>query len=673
MPEAVSRETPQPAARRAYARLELKAVDAERRTLTGVATSAATDRYGDVVEPAGAEFALPLPLLWQHDSKSPIGEVTQARQVGDAIEITAQIAKTDVPGVLKDRLDMAWQSITLGLVRGLSIGFMSLEDSYDKVTGGLHFLRWQWLELSAVTIPANADASIHTIRAYDTSDAAAPGPRVRPVSRSLSGVSDSPRVVSMRWKSPMAKKTYGEQISGWEATRAAKTARMDELLEKSGDAGETLTEDEKTEHDGLALDVKDIDGQLVRLRAAEKRDKEAAVPVHGTTIETASTSRTGVMVLPKKLEPGILFARTAMCMAMARGNELQAKEYARQSYGDDAVPLVKMIDYMTKAAVGAGATSVSGWASEMVPYNIMDDFITFLRPGTILGKFGTTQNGVTYPSLRRVPFNTRVSGFSAGLTANWVGEGLPALLSKATSFFTSLTWSKIAALAVLTKEEIRFSNPSAEAKVRDDIAAAIIAKQDRDFIDPAKAAVANVSPASITNGTTPILPTGPSAAQLRTDLATLLATFAAANLSPEDIVLIMSTVDALNISLMITSLGNPVFPGLTMQGGNLLGFPVITTTAMVGVGSPVSNIIVAVKAGEVYLADDGVVTVDASDQASVEMVDSGSAQSGISGTGASLVSFWQAGLLGLKATREINWKLRRPQAARYIYNSAYKA
>src|SRR4029077_18075425 len=137
--------------------------------------------------------------------------------------------------------------------------------------------------------------------------------------------------------------------------------------------------------------------------------------------------------------------------------------------------------------------------------------------------------------------------------------------------------------------------------------------------------------ASITNQTTPILTTGATAAALRTDLATLIATIGTANFDPSDIVLIMNTVDALNISLMITSLGNPVFPGLTMAGGNLLGFPVITTTAMTATGSPVSNIIVAVKASEIYLADDGVITVDASDQASVEMVDS-SSQSGISGT-----------------------------------------
>jgi len=146
--------------RRAWSTLEIKSVDAEQRVITGIATSASTDRMGDIVEPEGAEFELPIPLLWQHDSKSPIGKVTQARQTKAGIEITAQIAKTDTPGLLKDRLDLAWQSITMGLVRGLSIGFKSLEESYDKVTGGFHFLKWLWLELSAVTIPANADVPL---------------------------------------------------------------------------------------------------------------------------------------------------------------------------------------------------------------------------------------------------------------------------------------------------------------------------------------------------------------------------------------------------------------------------------------------------------------------------------------------------------------------------------
>jgi HK97 family phage major capsid protein len=469
------------------------------------------------------------------------------------------------------------------------------------------------------------------------------------------------------------KKSYADQIAAFEATRAAKVAKMDAILEKSADAGETLDAAEKEEHDTLAADLKEIDEHLDRLRAADTREKAAAQSVKGKTpAEGAETRGTQRITVNKTLPPGIAFARYAMCVGAARGNPYEAKQLAQEHYGDDGAILVKMIELQTKGAIGAANAQTSGWASELVPYNIMDDFIEYLRPRTILGKFGTTVNGTTYPSLRKVPFNTRVSGFSSGTSAAWVGEGLPILLSKGVSMTDSLTWSKLGALAVLTKEEIRFSNPNAEAKVRDDLAAALVQKMDIDFLNPARAAVANVNPASVTWNTTPVLTTGTSAAALRTDLATLIGTFATALLSPEDIVLVMSTIDALNISLMLNSLALPVFPSITMAGGTLLGFPVITTTAMVSTGSPVSTIIVAVKASEIYLADDGEATVEASDQASVEMQDS-SSQSGITGTGASLVSFWQAGLVGLKVVRAVNWKKRRSTAARYIYNAAYRA
>ena len=645
---------------RAYALLDIKSVDEDQRVITGIATDASTDSYGDIVEPGGAEYKLPIPLLWMHDSKQPIGEVFAAKKTSAGIEIKARIAEVDEPGKLKDRVDEAWQTMKAGLVKGLSIGFRSLEETYNKTTQGFHFLRWKWVELSAVTIPANTNASIQTIRAASGAPPAQPA-----------GVSASTRVVSTRRDKPM-KKSYADQIVDFQNTRAAKAAKMDTILEKNSEAGTTLDAAEKEDHDTLADEIKEIDEHLDRLAAAEKREKAVAVPARGATQDEGSESR-GVsrITVEKKLAPGIAFARFAMCMGMARGNPYEAKQLAKDHYGDDSAMLVKMIDWHQKAPIGAANAQTSGWASELVPYNIMDDFIEVLRPRTILGKFGTTVNGTTYPSLRRVPFNTRVSGFSSGTSAAWVGEGLPVLLSKGVSITDTLTWSKLGALAVLTKEEIRFSNPSAEAKVRDDLVAALVQKMDIDFVNPARAAVANVSPASVTWNTTPVLKTGDTAAAFRTDFATLIATFATAVLSPEDIVIIMSTVDALNLSLMITSLGNQVFPGMTMHGGYLMGFPVITTTAMVSTGSPVSTIIVAVKASEIYLADDGEVTVDASDQASVEMVDSSSV-SGITGTGASVVSLWQTNMVGLKVTRAVNWKKRRTAAARYIYNAAYR-
>lgn len=165
--------------RRAYSQLEVKSVVEDKRELVGIATTPSTDSYGDVVEPKGAEFKLPIPLLWQHDASQPIGHVTKAKVTNGGIEVVARLVHTDEEGALKSRLDEAWQSIKLGLVRGLSIGFRSIEHAYLEEGRGIHFLKWMWLELSAVTIPANADASVTAIRSLDRELRAASGTRER--------------------------------------------------------------------------------------------------------------------------------------------------------------------------------------------------------------------------------------------------------------------------------------------------------------------------------------------------------------------------------------------------------------------------------------------------------------------------------------------------------------
>lgn len=642
---------------RAYSLLTVKSIDSTRRLIRGTATTPSPDRIGDIVEPLGVSFAPSLPLLLYHDSRQPVGTVKFDKPTKDGIDFEASLPAIDEPPSLKERIDTAWASVKAGLIKGASIGFRVLEESFNKETQGYRYLKTEVLELSLVTIPANSDCTIAAVKALDL---AASGH----LSSTPAGVSASSRV-STRTERPM-KKSYADLIAECLASRKEKTDKIDAILTKSGEAGVTLDAAEEETHDTLSSEVDAIDKQLVRYRAAEAREKAAAVEIGGRTSEEAGRSRTGHthISVEKKLPQGIQFARYAMCVCASRGSRLEALDLAKTYYPDDSA-IRAMIE---KAAVGAANTQTVGGGAELVPYNVMDDFIEYLRPKTIVGKFG--QNGV--PDLRRVPFNTRVSGASAGLTGYWVGEGLPVPLSKMTTYTTTLTWAKVEALAVLTKEEVRFSNPSAESKVRDDIARAIIARMDIDFIDPGKAAVANVSPASITFNTAPFAPTAATAAGFRTDFATLMSSFATLMLDPSDIVLIMSTIRAMQLSLMINTLGVQTFPGLTMAGGNLLGFPVITSEAMVALGSPDQDIIVAVKAGDIYLADDGVVTVDASDQASLEMSDAPT-QTGIAGTGASLVSLWQSGLLGLKANREVTWKLRRAGAARYIGPAAYAA
>lgn len=153
--------------KRAYSLLTIKAVNEDQRIIEGIATTPTTDRMGDIVEPDGAQFTLPLPLLWMHCSDEPVGHVTAAKVTKDGISIVAQLVSVAEPGKLKDRLDEAWQSLKSGLVRGLSIGFVPLESARIKDTWSEHFLKWDWLELSCVTIAANSEASILSVKSAD--------------------------------------------------------------------------------------------------------------------------------------------------------------------------------------------------------------------------------------------------------------------------------------------------------------------------------------------------------------------------------------------------------------------------------------------------------------------------------------------------------------------------
>jgi HK97 family phage major capsid protein len=224
---------------------------------------------------------------------------------------------------------------------------------------------------------------------------------------------------------------------------------------------------------------------------------------------------------------------------------------------------------------------------------------------------------------------------------------------------------------VISEELARFSSPSAETMVRDTLAAAIIERMDIDFVDPNKAAVSGVSPASITNGVTPIPSSGTEASAVRTDMAALFSAFIADNMNPATATLIMPSVTAMVLSLMQNALGQAQFPGITMAGGTLMGIPVVTSQYVTD-GSPGGAIIILVNASDIFLSDDGQVTVDVSREASLEM-SSTPAQNGVTGTGASLVSLWQSNLVGLRAERFINWARRREEAVQYLSDVAYSA
>ena len=159
--------------RRAHALFTLKgfqkSTDGEYAVIHGIATTPTPDRYGDIVEPLGAKFALPLPLLWQHRGSEPVGQVSEAAVQADGITVVARMPLIAESKTLRERIEEAVESVTLGLVRGLSIGFRGMPEGVDinMDTYTFHFREWEWLELSLVTIPANAEATIQVVRAFD--------------------------------------------------------------------------------------------------------------------------------------------------------------------------------------------------------------------------------------------------------------------------------------------------------------------------------------------------------------------------------------------------------------------------------------------------------------------------------------------------------------------------
>lgn len=196
---------------RAYAVLSIKSIDEDARVIRGTATTPAVDRGGDIIDPLGCKFQNPLAFLWQHKHDKPIGSVEFGKPTKDGIPFEATIAKSDEPGTLKERLDEAWQSIKLKLVKAVSIGFRPIEYSFME-SGGIHYTETEIFELSAVTIPANSEALIteiksmgdaaymRAIKALDAEvrhDAGIPDPEIPAAPKDTAATGKSVRVVKL--------------------------------------------------------------------------------------------------------------------------------------------------------------------------------------------------------------------------------------------------------------------------------------------------------------------------------------------------------------------------------------------------------------------------------------------------------------------------------------------
>jgi len=497
-----------------------------------------------------------------------------------------------------------------------------------------------------VTIAANQDASIETIKALDDALLAVAGDKGSSKVVRLDNFSPGGTGKIAGQAEGSTAMTTAEREKEFQAKRAATVGRMNLIMEKSNEEGRTLTPAEQDEFDAAGLEVKELDGHLKRLRDQIQFNVQTATPIvasAGTSSQVATEVRSGgnVITVTPNRPPGFDFARYLLCLGKARGDLLLASNIAQQECKDRP----RIVESL-KAAVAAGTTTDSDWAQPLVEYQTMaGEFMAFFRPQTILGKL--TQ-------LRRVPFNVRVASQTQGSTVGWVGEGTSKPVSELKFAEVLLGWAKAAGIVVITKELARFSSPSAEQLIRDDLAASMKQFLDEQFIDPAVAAVVNVHPASVTNSVTPITSSGSTIADITADLQTLFGNLAAGHVSPTSGAWVTTPAIAIGLSMLRTSQDIFAFPTMTANGGDFNGYPVIVSESVP------DGLLIFIAQRDVFLSEDEGIEIDVSEQASLQMDSSPATPA------TPLVSLWQQNLIAIRAEHFINWQKRNPAAVQMI-------
>jgi HK97 family phage major capsid protein len=453
-----------------------------------------------------------------------------------------------------------------------------------------------------------------------------------------------------------------KSIAAAQAQRAAKVAEGKSITEAAEKEARTLTAEEQTKLKDVADDIKQIDAHLAALKEFEDL-QEPSTPVTvkaGEGAQKKGVELRGDITHQRKNDdiPGLAMARFVQALAVAKGNHFAAAEVAKMMFKDD-----ERISLALKAAVAAASTTDSTWGGPLVnEYGaITADFLEYLRPKTIIGRFG--QGNI--PSLRRVPFRLPLGAQTSGGAGYWVGEGKPVPLTKFDYTATNLDPLKVGGIVAVNKEWMRDASPSASMLVRDELTNACAARLDADFIDPAKTASNGVSPASITNGVSAPNSNGNDEDGVRSDIQAIMATFLDADNPPSTGVWIMRPTVALALGLMTNGLGQRSFPGIGVNGGELAGLPVITSNH---VPSPTAgDYLILVNANDIYLADEGGFSLDMSTEASLQM------DSEPTDGAAQLVSLWQTNRVGFKVERTMNFAKARAGAVAMIDTVNYTA
>lgn len=101
-------------------------------------------------------------MLWQHRQSEPMGVYTSMEEDAVGLKVVGQLALKTARGA------EAYELMKMGALSGMSIGYVTRDDSWDRVTGVRSLKKLDLYEVSLVTFPMNDASRVSSVKSIET-------------------------------------------------------------------------------------------------------------------------------------------------------------------------------------------------------------------------------------------------------------------------------------------------------------------------------------------------------------------------------------------------------------------------------------------------------------------------------------------------------------------------
>lgn len=620
-----------------------------------VLSDATVDRYGDIVEPDGWDlrnFKKNPIALFGHSSGFPIGTWADLRVDGGKLIGRLQLAAKGTSARIDELIGLVEQ----GILRAVSVGFRPLDsDPIDpkQPWGAQRYKKQELLETSLVAVPANpaALALAKSMNISPETMSIAFGEHADTMRRDMSATGEQADTTSAnqvrtravprsQTKAPIMK-TLSQRV---EEARAAHDAARDAYNEHVGVDDYDL--------DQAKTFKQEMDSRKERLDSLIEAEKALGLTAQDASIgkSAPAINRRPLGSPQSEVKASDLIVRAAVCNLLAHLQNTSIDKVLEDRY-----PGHENTATVAKTAIAVATTTTSGWASQLVQ-TAMGEFLALLPPNTIypvLRDLGVSLSFGPNSGNIKIPFSSSTTALAGG----FVLEGDPIPVGRMTLDSITLTPTKFGIIVPMTKEVMRYTNPTLESVVRSELLARTAITLDGLLID--STASSATRPAGLLNGVSALTASaGGDYQAFLEDIKTLLAPFDTAN-AGRSLALLMNPRQARNIRM----LAGPNSSGFGWANQFLADFRVISSTVVT------AGTVIAVDTADFVTSTGDAPQFETSDQATIHME---SSPSPISATGtpntvaAPVRSMFQTNSVALKMVMDVNWAMRRSGMVQYM-------